>query len=96
LQLKELNHKDEYMDYLLIDASDIGSLELIKYALNKGDNIHAYDVGPLRWAIRGKHLEIIKYLIRHGADINSVDNIVLEKAKQEGFDVIEYVNKIKR
>jgi hypothetical protein len=62
---------------LLINASKYGSLELIKYALEKGANIHVYDDQALRTASGEGHLEVVKYLVEQGANIHALDDYAL-------------------
>jgi len=42
-------------------------IEIVKYLVEKGANIHAYNEDAIIWAARNGHLEIVKYLVEKGA-----------------------------
>ena len=66
---------------ILLDiAASEGHLEIVKYLVNKGANIHAGDDYAVRVASRRGHLEIVKYLIKKGADIHARNEEALRDA----------------
>ena len=46
----------------LIWASQKGHLEIVKYLVSLGANIHANNDEALRWASNNGHYEIVKYI----------------------------------
>jgi hypothetical protein len=63
LQLRIFKESKGKVDELLFNASNKGSLELVKYSLEKGANIHTYDDAALRYASYYGYYEVIKYLV---------------------------------
>ncbi len=63
-------HKIGTLDLLVAlgCASENGHLEVVKYLVEQGANIHAYAAFALRWAFRNGHIEIVKYLEEQGAN----------------------------
>jgi ankyrin repeat protein len=77
---------------LLLNASIKGSLELVKYALEQGANIHFNNDEALRWASEKGHLEVVKYLVEQGANIHAENDIALRHASSDGyFEVVKYL-----
>lgn len=53
-----------------------GRLAIVVYLLSQGANIEAscpMEITPLILAVRGKHTEILQYLLERGADVHKVD-----------------------
>jgi len=46
----------------LISAAESGHLDVVKYLVEKGADVHADDDGALRWAAESGHLDVVKYL----------------------------------
>lgn len=69
------------VDDELIDASISGDLEKVKECLENGADVNTYsniDWTPLLCATHFNHLEITKYLIEKGADVNPKDTDTLQ------------------
>ena len=49
-------------------ASRAGHVDLVKYLLAKGADVHANDDAALRWAAGKDHLEVVKVLLDAGAN----------------------------
>ena len=56
----------------LRDACWNGHLEIVKYLVEQGANIHILDEAPLRDACFYGYFEIVKYLVEQGAIITDV------------------------
>jgi ankyrin repeat protein len=61
-------------DQLHFAAAD-GDLDKVKEFFQKGFDLNAFDENlsftPLHYAVKGKHIEVAKYLISVGADVNA-------------------------
>lgn len=64
----------ESLNLALISLVTEGNLELVKFFLSKGADIHSHDLDitgtPLFWASYAEHLTVAKYLLEKGANIN--------------------------
>ena len=61
------NHIYHKLGYILICASEVGNLKYVKFAIRNGaTSYYEYDT-PLRQAAMYGYLEIVKYLMKHGA-----------------------------
>ena len=80
------------MDKALLDAVDNGLVAKVEQLLCEGANpnyVEIHDRTPLNTALIGKHIDVAKMLIAHGADINlpgSHGTTPLMSALNEGFD----------
>jgi ankyrin repeat protein len=73
-------------------ASENGHLEVVKYLVEAGADIHNSDEFPLRLAIYNGHLEIVKYLIELGADIHIYEDFALRIASRDGYlEIVKYL-----
>ena len=62
---------------------------MVKYDIDQGAEIRDSD---LRLAVRKGHLDIVKYLLDHGADIHAGDDCALIEAVREGhLDIVKYL-----
>ena len=81
---KEISY-DSYLPQLVIIAAREGHLNVLKYLVSQDVKTDAYvnQVGgrgarrshmtPLLWAAYNGHLEIVNYLMSHGADLKAID-----------------------
>lgn len=77
---------------LLWNASREGEIEILQEALKGRSNIASRDNRALRWATEGGHLDIVKYLIGTGININTVHEPLLKIAKQnKDYKILEYL-----
>jgi ankyrin repeat protein len=86
-------HYDD--DYALRYACEHRNLDIIKYLLQIGANIHANNMWvttPLQSASRYGHLDVIKYLVEvGGANIHDDNDFALDIASLNGhLDVVKY------
>ena len=63
--------------YPLRMACKCGRLEIIKFLLEKGANLHESDDQPLCLAARNGHLEVAKFLLKKGANLHAWDDQAL-------------------
>ena len=78
------------LNTLLERASELGSILLVEYALEKGAEIHADEDYALSMASQFGHTDIVKYLIGKGAKIDAYSNYALEIAIEKGyFDIVQ-------
>jgi ankyrin repeat protein len=47
-----------------------GHIEIIRFLLDNGANIHADKDQALRWSVYEKHLNVIELLLERGADVH--------------------------
>ena len=77
---------------LLYTAAGEGELEIIKYLVSKGLDIHYENNYAFQEASEKGHLEIVKYLLEHGADIHADDDYALIFASVCGhLEVVKYL-----
>jgi len=77
--LKNLSPKEK-----LETGAKEGLLWLVKDALSKGADVHAWDDCALRWASWNGHLEVVKVLLDTGADVHANDDLALQLASENG------------
>jgi len=88
----KLLQRHENKNLILIEASQLGELGLVKWLLQKGADIHANDDKALRYAALNGYLEAVKYLVDHGADIHATDDLALTNAARNGhLEVVKYL-----
>jgi ankyrin repeat protein len=67
-----------------------GYLEMVKYLIEEGADLHIDDETPLTWAAEEGRLEVVKYLVENGADLNN--EYVLYGAAEAGqFEIVKYL-----
>ena len=73
-------------------ASRYGYLEMVKYLVENGADIHARNDNALREASRYGHLDIVKYLVENGADIHALNDEALRMASYNGhLDIVKFL-----
>lgn len=58
------------MDQLLINAAEKGNLKKVKFALKNGANVNTYNNTLLQSAIKSRHPETVKVLIKNGINVD--------------------------
>ena len=82
---EELNQK-------LIEHAKEGKLDLVKFLVEKGTDIHVQDVYSLKYASCFGYLELVQYLVEQGADIHTENNCALRWATENNhLDVVKYL-----
>ncbi|WP_054849042.1 ankyrin repeat domain-containing protein [Vulcanisaeta sp. JCM 14467] len=87
------------LDQQLLDAVKNGDLSKVIDLIKAGANVNVkdptYGMTPLHYAVLGNRLDIVKYLIENGADINARDNTgktPLHFAAKNGYlDIVKYL-----
>lgn len=73
-------------------ASKHGHLEIVKYLVEKGVDIHDDTEALLFYAADNGHLEIVKYLVEKGADIHVYEDEAFRWASRNGYyDIVKYL-----
>lgn len=73
----------------LLDAVNECSLIGVKQALHKGADVHYLDDFAARWAAYKGYLEILKYLIENGANLNY--KLMVEAIESGHLDTVKYL-----
>ena len=67
-------------------------LEVVKFLVRKGANIHAHNDEALRESSRLGHFEIVKFLVTQGANIHADDDYPLRGAAAEGhLEIVKFL-----
>ncbi|WP_082932811.1 ankyrin repeat domain-containing protein [Ralstonia insidiosa] len=69
--------KEEIQDAALQVSAENGHLEVTKYLVEQGTNIHADDDAALRNSAGDGHLSVVKYLVEQGANIHAKNDLAL-------------------
>ena len=87
-----LTDKGADIDDALRWSSQKGHLEVVKYLVSKGADIHADNDFALRFAGYNGYLEVVKYLVFKGANIHANNNAALRIASEAGhLEVVKYL-----
>src|SRR3990167_9102362 len=79
-------------DKALTIACKYGNLEVTKWLIKHGANIHTYVDRPIRIASENGHLEVVKYLFLHGSDLSTGNDTPICRASENGhLEVIKYL-----
>ena len=81
---------------MLCQASLHGRINIVKYLVEEQQtNIHENEDEALMEAVEGNHLDVVKYLIEHGADINARENDALYLASGNGhLQMLSYIKSL--
>ena len=81
-----------YMYDILTYASYHGHLDVVKYLIEHGVDVHLGEDSALMYAILQGHLEIVKYLVESGADIHAQANYAFTAAAEKGhLEILNYL-----
>ncbi|MNV73869.1 Ankyrin repeat protein [compost metagenome] len=56
-------------------AASKGRLDVVKYLVEKGTDIHAEDEGALRWAAYNGHIDVVEFLLEKGCPVDVANRI---------------------
>ena len=80
------------MESPLSEASTGGNVEMVKYLVEHGADIHFWEDTPLINASYMGHLDIVKYLLEQGANVNAKNNAALIEAARGGrLNLVKYL-----
>jgi len=84
--------KINYNWYCFCWATEYEHLEVVKFLVENGANIHANNDLALCWAAENGYLEIVKYLVENGANIHANNDCALRWAAYKGhLEVVKYL-----
>ncbi|AGD93027.1 putative ankyrin repeat protein [Megavirus lba] len=90
--LKYLISIDVNKDLALIIASKNGNLDIVKYLISLGANIHAHENKSVRLACKYGHLDVVKFLVDNGAIFHSKNNYAIKSACDNGhINIVKYL-----
>ena len=73
------------IDTLFISAAKMGHLEIVKYLLDAGADVHAGMDEALRWSCMNGNLSVANYLLESGgANVHALDDEALKIASSRG------------
>ena len=68
------------------------NLEIVKFLIENGANVHVNNNEVLKKASENGHLEVVKFLVQNGADVDANNGLPLILASQNGhLEVVEYL-----
>ena len=82
---------------VLCEAAERGDMDIVKYAIGQGANVHtggffAVSETPLWNAFSEDHINIARYLVEHGANLDVIKDSALSVAAMNGFlDIVKYL-----
>ena len=92
--MEEDNWECENDDAALKWASSKGHIEIVKFLLKVGVNVHSNHNFALRYASFYGHIEIVKLLLDAGANVHDWEDEALRRASTNGHtEVVELLKK---
>jgi hypothetical protein len=79
------------LDTALRWSSYDGYLEVVKYLVENGADIHANNGYALKYASQHGYLEVVKFLVENGADIHVGNDCALRCASFGRLDIVKYL-----
>ena len=73
---------------------ELSNIDVFKYLIKNGADIHTDNDYALRWSVVHGHLDIVKYLLENGANIHADNDYALRWSARNGhLDLIKYLLK---
>ena len=86
------NRYSENINDALRIASKEGHLDVVKYLVERGADIHSQGETPLAAAVVNGQAEVVKYLVSKGADAHVYGNYLIKLARERGQkDIMNYL-----
>jgi ankyrin repeat protein len=60
-------------------------LEVVRYLVEKGANVHADNDYALRWSAQNGHLDVVRCLVEKGANVRADNDYALRLSAQNGY-----------
>lgn len=91
--LKELiENENEDIDGLMVLAARYNKLNVVKYLIELGADIHAGDDYALKVSATNGNLELVKFLVENGADIHAENETTLiNSILNENLDIVKFL-----
>ncbi len=92
--LKIIHYTSEYSNpnHLLKQACFIGDLSLAVYSIGRGASVITEGDLPLKMASQGHYYDIMKLLIKNGADVNvNTGTILIWNSAYGNLDIVEFL-----
>lgn len=69
----------DHDDKLFRTAAEYNQIDIVKYLISQGAQIHARADEPLKWAVENRNRDLVEFLIQHGANPRARHNAFFEK-----------------
>jgi ankyrin repeat protein len=93
-EVKKLITEEVDYSHLLRIACIYGQVEIVKFSISHGADVHDNDEQAIKITCSSGRLEVLKILLDNGANIYAEDSEALKLAKLYGkTEVVEYLNK---
>ena len=93
--LKETDFEIKDKEACLMWAAENDYLDVLKYLVERGADIHTQYDYALRWAAGKRHLDVVKYLVENGANIHANNNYALRAAEKYGHtEIFGYLQEV--
>jgi ankyrin repeat protein len=91
-ELKSVNTSNKYINYILLDNSELGRLDKVMITVHRGADVRYLTDLSVIVAIKGGYLDVVKYLKDAGADVTSNEDQALLGACYNGhLDIVKYL-----
>jgi len=77
----------------LVESCRYGHLDVAKYLVKNGADVHHEKDSPIQEAISSGYLDIVKFLVENGVEVKGNNNICIKKAKID-LDLIKYLHQL--
>ena len=74
----------KYHNMRLMKAAEKGNIDIVKFMIKEGADVHAYNDYAIKWSSENGHTEIVKLLLENGADIHARYDMALRLASLFG------------
>jgi ankyrin repeat protein len=90
-----MGHWIKFHNLLWNHTAEAGYLDVVKYLVERGVDIHSGNEYALRWGSHNGHLSVVKYLVEQGANIHVKNDSALNWARNNShIEVANYLSNI--